>query len=101
MLYPTAGGAPLDVKGIEANEMPTGWTADGRGLLVMEGGNPSRRIVRVDPGSGRRELFKDIHPSDPGLIGPSETILTPDGRSYIANYNRVQMTLFLAEGLKE
>ena len=101
MLYPTAGGAPLDVKGIEANEMPTGWTADGRGLLVMEGGNPSRRIVRVDPGSGRREVFKDIHPSDPGLIGPSETILTPDGRSYIANYNRVQMTLFLAEGLKE
>jgi Tol biopolymer transport system component len=101
MLYPTAGGAPLEVKGLEPNEMPTGWTGDGRGLLVMEGGNPSRRIIRVDPESGRREVFKDIHPSDPGLIGPSEVILTPDGRSYLANYNRVQMTLFLAEGLKD
>jgi hypothetical protein len=101
MLYPTAGGAPLEVKGLELNEMPTAWTGDGRGLLVMEGGNPSRRIVRVDPGSGRREVFKDIRPSDSVLIGPSEVILTPDGRSYLANYNRVQMTLFLAEGLKE
>ena len=101
MLYPTAGGAPLEVKGLEPNEMPTSWTSDGRGLLVMEGGNPSRRIVRVDPASGRRETFKDIRPSDPALIGPSEVILTPDGRSYLANYNRVQMTLFLAEGLKD
>jgi len=39
--------------------------------------------------------------SEPALIGPSEVILTPDGRSYLANYNRVQMTLFLAEGLKD
>jgi hypothetical protein len=80
--------------------MPMAWTVDGRGLLVMEGGNPSRRVVRVDPNTGRRETFKDVHPSDPMLIGPSEVILTPDGRSYLANYNRVQMTLFLAEGLR-
>ena len=76
-----------------------GWTGDGRAVLVMEG-DPPRRITRVDPGSGRRELAKDIRPSDTALTGPSQVMLTPDGRSYVANYGWRQMTLFHAEGLK-
>jgi Tol biopolymer transport system component len=100
LLYPTAGGAPLAVNGLGPDEMPLGWTGDGRALLVTEG-NPPRRIARVDFASGRREPFKDIRPSDVVLTGPTEILLTPDGRSYLANYNRIQMTLFLAEGLKD
>jgi hypothetical protein len=100
LLYPTAGGAPSAVNGLEPDEMPLGWTGDGRALLVTEG-NPPRRISRVDFASGRREPVKDIRPSDVVLTGPTEVLLTPDGRSYLANYNRLQMTLFLAEGLKD
>jgi Tol biopolymer transport system component len=99
MLYPLAGGEPVAVKGLEADEMPTGWTGDDRALLLLEG-KPPRRIVRLDPASGRRELVKEIRPSDSGLIGPALVVVTPDGRSYAANYSRAQMTLFLVEGLR-
>jgi len=56
--------------------------------------------MRLDPATGRRELIKEVHPSDSSLLGPSQVIMMPDGRSYAANYGRLQMTLFLAEGLR-
>ena len=98
MLYRLDGGEPIVVNGLQADEMPTAWTGDGR--LVQLEGNPRRRIVALDPAGGRRELLKEIRPSDPSLFGPTQIVVTPDGRSYAANYGRNQMTLFLVDGSK-
>ena len=98
MLYPLAG-EPVAVNGLNAGEMPISWTEDGRSLFLLEG-NPPRRIVRLDPTIGRRALVKEIRPADSGLTGPATVVVMPDGRSYAANYTRVQMTLFLVEGLR-
>jgi len=56
----------------------------------------------VDPVSGRREVVREVRPSDPALVGPSpgQIVLSKDGRSYLANYGRRQDTLFLVEGLR-
>jgi len=99
VVYAVNGGEPIAVPGLQANEMPIAWTADGRALVLLEG-RPPRRIMRLDPATGRRELIKEVHPSDSSLLGPSQVIMMPDGRSYAANYGRLQMTLFLAEGLR-
>ena len=99
MLYPVAGGEPVGVKGLRADEMPLSWTADSRALFLLEG-QPPRRIVRLDPASGRRELASEIHPADAGLIGPSHVVIAPDARTFVANYMRVQGTLYLVDGLK-
>jgi eukaryotic-like serine/threonine-protein kinase len=99
MLYPVAGGEPVGVKGLGANEMPLSWTADSRALFLLEG-QPPRRIVRLDPASGRRELASEIHPADAGLIGPTHVVIAPDARTFVANYMRVQGTLYLVQGLK-
>ena len=99
VVYAVNGGEPIAVPGLQASEMPIAWTADGRALVLLEG-RPPRRIMRLDPATGRRELIKEVHPSDSSLLGPSQVIMMPDGRSYAANYGRLQMTLFLAEGLR-
>jgi len=99
MLYRVDGGEPIAVNGLQADEMPTAWSGDSRSLLLREG-DPPRRIVALDPVSGRREPVKAIRPSDPSLFGPTQIVLTPDARSYAANYGRSQMTLFLVDGLK-
>ena len=39
-------------------------------------------------------------PSSSALFGPSGFFSTPDGASYVANYQGRQMTLFLVEGLR-
>jgi Tol biopolymer transport system component len=99
MLYRLDGGEPIAVNGLQADEMPTAWTGDGRSLVLLDG-DPRRRIVALDPAGGRRELLKEIRPSDPSLFGPTQIVMTPDARSYAANYGRNQMTLFLVDGLK-
>ena len=79
--------------------MPIGWTGDDRSLLLLTDDTP-RQLVAVDPASGRRSVVKTIAPSNPAFSGPTSVFLTPDGRSYVANYQRRAMTLFLVDGLK-
>jgi hypothetical protein len=100
MIYPTDGGSPARVKGLEPDEVPTGWTADSRAMLVAEG-LPPRRVVRVDPMTGQCASVKEIRPSDAALQQPpTQIVLAQDGRSYAINYERVQKTLFLVDGLR-
>jgi Tol biopolymer transport system component len=98
-VYSTNGTAPAAATGFAPGEMPVAWTGDGRSLLLLER-KPERRLISVDPATGRRAVFMVFKPSDPALNGPSQVVLTPDGRSYVANYGRRQDTLFLVEGLK-
>ena len=98
MLYPTLQGAATSAKGFNDGEMPVGWTVDG--WVVVTEGTPARRLVRVDPRTGVREPLAAIRPSDPALLGPQTVVVTPDGRSYAATYDRRQVTLFLVEGVK-
>lgn len=84
-----------------------GSTLDGRerridgapgGVLIADVRTDGR--VLLDPTTGRRELAKDIRPLDSSLSGPKIVIVSPDGRSYVANYDRIQMTLFVVQGLR-
>jgi len=100
MLYATDGsGEPSEVKGLVANEMPFDWTQDDRRLLLMTNARP-RQLVAVDPTSGRREILREITTSNPALSAPSSVYVVADGRSYVANFQRRAMTLFVGEGLK-
>jgi dipeptidyl aminopeptidase/acylaminoacyl peptidase len=99
MLYPTGGGEPRPIEGLTDDEAVLGWSGDGRAALVGAASGPIRRVVRVDPATGRRETVRDITPPE-GLRGPSQVMLTPDGRTMVANFGRVQMKLFLVEGLR-
>jgi hypothetical protein len=97
-LYRTDGSGATPANGFAANEMPIGWTGDDRSLLLLTDG--SRQLVAVDPVSGRRTVLRTIAPSNPAFIGPTSVFVAPDGRSYVANYQRRVMTLFLVDGLK-
>jgi hypothetical protein len=99
VLYATDQAASVSAKGLAADEIPFGWAGDDRSLLVLEG-TPPRRVVGVDVATGRRAAVQDITPSNAALIGPSQVFLTPDGRSYVANYQLRRMTVFLVDGLK-
>jgi Tol biopolymer transport system component len=98
-LYHTDGSAATTANGFAADETPIGWTGDDRSLLLLTDDSP-RQLVAVDTLSGRRTVLRTIAPSNRAFIGPTSVFLTPDGRSYAANYQRRVMTLFLVEGLQ-
>lgn len=101
-LYPVAGGDPVVVRGAKEGDLPVQWTADGRALYLQERGDWPKRVFRLDLATGRRELWKEIAPSDHAGLVPSNGRIrfTPNGNAYAYGARYVLSQLYLAEGLK-
>ncbi|HEU5250120.1 MAG TPA: protein kinase [Thermoanaerobaculia bacterium] len=107
-LYPTETTETHKVVGLLAGEAPIHWTAEGR-LLYVRGADVPRagepaittRIYRLDPRTGRRELWKEIPPITPSAAGAIGKILfSADGKTCVYTHHRYSSELFLVEGLK-
>jgi hypothetical protein len=107
-LYPTEAGEPRKVVGIFPGEEPIHATPDGR-LLYVRGADELRpgetlmttRVYRLDPWTGRRELWKEIPPVNPRTGGGISTILfSADGKICVYTHHQFSVELILAEGLK-
>jgi hypothetical protein len=73
------------------------WIEDG--LLVNDGATFGR-VLLVDAVSGRRELWREILPRDPGgIMNIGAFVVTPEGRSYAYWWLRALSDLYLVSGL--
>ena len=101
-LYPLAGGDPIPIPGWLPGTFATGWSADGRSVLVRSNfGELPARVERVDVSTGRRTLWKELGPPD--LAGGRSIIgisITPDLRYYVYTYTSRLSNLYLVDGLK-
>ncbi len=96
--FPVEGGAPRFGAACPTNLLR--WSSDGRTMFIQQSFNPAR-VYRYDPRTGRRQLWKEIVPSDPaGLTSILVYPLSADGRTYIYNYQRTLSDLYLIEGVK-
>ena len=100
-LVPVDGGPAINVRGTQRGDILSGWTDDGRGLLLFNRDGLPARMVRLDPATGRRDPLREFMPADPsGISGIQEIHMSRDNRSYAYNYVRRLSDLYLIEGLK-
>jgi Tol biopolymer transport system component len=100
-LYPLAGGEPAAIPGLTPEDSPTAWSADSRSLYVYRRRELPAKVYRVDVATGRKELWKELIPSDAaGVLNISPPIVTQDGKNYAFSYIRMLSDLYLVEGLK-
>jgi dipeptidyl aminopeptidase/acylaminoacyl peptidase len=100
-LYPIEGGEPTALPGLSVEDVPLRFAADGRTLFLQRRGELPSGIYRYDPASGRRDLWKQLMPSDAaGLSAINRVVITPDGRAYAYSYLRTLSFLQLVEGMK-
>jgi eukaryotic-like serine/threonine-protein kinase len=100
-IWPVDGGEPRSIEGLGVNDIPAGWTADGRGVYVFRRGELPARVTRLDLTSGRTHLVKTLMPPDPVGVGSlSSVLVTPDGRTIIYSFEQTLSELYLIEGLK-
>ncbi|MFL6231152.1 MAG: protein kinase domain-containing protein [Pyrinomonadaceae bacterium] len=100
-IYSFDNGATRPLPGVAEGETAIRWSADGRSLYVASTQGISAKIYRVDVSDGRRELWKELKPSEPsGVTSVSKIVITPDARSYFYTYGRRLTDLFLVEGVK-
>lgn len=99
-LYPVDGGERRPLPGLELDEWPVQWSADGASLYVRREGELPLRVLKVDVRTGRKAAWKELMPPDRVGIVWVDPLVTPDGRGYVYTYHRLLTDLYLAEGLR-
>jgi serine/threonine protein kinase/Tol biopolymer transport system component len=100
-LYPLEGGDPREVAGITPDDRVSGWVPGGNDLFVIRTSELPAKLMRLNYETGKRELVREIAPSDrAGVSSGFGIVVTPDAKAYA--YSVVQMLheLHLVEGLR-
>ena len=100
-LYPTGGGEPRPVSGMEPGDIPINWSQDARSIYLYRTGEVPAKVYRLELATGKKTVWKQIAPLDPtgvSTIGP--ILMTPDGKTYVYGFHRTLGDLYLVEGLK-
>ena len=100
-VFPIDGGSPKVLAGAEQQDVISSWSGDGRSLFVYRRNQLPIPVFRIDVESGRRELWKELSPSDPaGVEGGYGVVVARDGRSYAYDFGRTLSTLYLVKGVR-
>ncbi|MGH9521277.1 MAG: protein kinase domain-containing protein [Terriglobales bacterium] len=100
--WPVEGGDSIPIAGLALNEVPIGWTDDGRQLYVVVPTEARpRRVYRFDLATGKQTLWKSLGPTDwTGSGGASSPYISRDGKHYVYSVNRTLADLYVVTGLK-
>ncbi len=103
-ILPLDGGPRTQLEGLEAGDRLDQWSGDGRYLYVSRQQDLPGKVFRIEIGTGRRELWKELMPADPAgvvNVNNSRFAISRDGRSYAYHYTRVVLSdLFVLGGVK-
>jgi Tol biopolymer transport system component len=100
VLFPVDGESPQPVRSLTRSDLVWGFATGGKAVYLSTVKDRSR-IYRLDLASGRRELWKELHPSDAaGIRNLVRLRITPDGKSIAYGLVRTASELYLVEGLK-
>jgi Tol biopolymer transport system component/tRNA A-37 threonylcarbamoyl transferase component Bud32 len=99
-LFQVDGNAPQPVRWLTRSDLVWGFATGGKAVYLSTVKDRSR-IYRLDLASGRRDLWKELHPSDPaGIRSLVRLRITPDGKSIAYGLVRTASELYVVEGLK-
>jgi serine/threonine protein kinase len=100
-LYPLEGGEPRDLPGSTPDDRIDGWVAGGKALFVHRTSELPAKLMRLDYETGKRELVREIAPTDrAGVNSGFGIVVTPDAKAYAYNPAQMLHELHLVEGLK-
>jgi eukaryotic-like serine/threonine-protein kinase len=98
-LYPTAGGEPTPITGLDPRDGIDQRSLDGRFVYVQRTGASPLKIERLELATGHRELWRTIMPADPAGVSNLAGVPSLDGESYVYTYVRTLSDLYLVEGV--
>ena len=97
-LYPIEGGEAQATRGFATQDDVIHWCVDGRSVLVIGDRNIPRKTEPADLETGRRELFREVAPSDlTGVVSIRPTFVTEDEQSHAYTVGRRVSSLLVSE----
>ncbi len=100
-LYTIGGGTPKRLPFLTPEDQALSFSADGRSLYVSKRGERPPKVWRVELGTGRIEIWREVPFIDAaGFMSITSLQITPDGKSLAYSVTRVLSALYLVAGLK-
>ncbi len=100
-LFPTGGGKPRLIAGLQPGDWPIAWSEDGRRLYTYRFGELPVTVSQFELATGRKMRWKQLMPPEPSGVGiVSPILVTPDGKSYAYGFVRTISDLYVVEGLR-
>jgi Tol biopolymer transport system component len=99
-LYPVDGGARRPLPGLDLDDWPVQWSADGTAIYFRHEGELPLPMMRYDLATARKQVWKELMPADRAGVVWVDPLVTPDGRGYVYTYHRLLSDLYLVYGLK-
>jgi serine/threonine protein kinase len=98
-VYPLEGGSLRPIIGLSDEDQVIRWSADGSALFVFQRTGLPTRVYRLNLATGRKDLWKEVMPSDTaGIVGSPRILLTPDGNWYVYHVARYLSELHIVDG---
>jgi serine/threonine protein kinase/Tol biopolymer transport system component len=96
-----ADGQARPTRGLASEDVPLGWGADSRSLLVQAAPLPRARIDRLDLITGVRRPLREVSIADPaGFLAQTSGITVGLDGSYCYTHMQVQADLYLLDGIR-
>jgi dipeptidyl aminopeptidase/acylaminoacyl peptidase len=93
--------ATRPVPGMTREDVVAGWSRDSQSLLVYKRAAVPARLERLDVGTGRRTLIREVAPPDrAGLIALVGISTVDDARAYAYTYWKRVSTLIVVKGAR-
>ncbi len=100
-LFPLAGGAPRDVRGLLPGEIVLLWLPGDGAFLAARPNEAPLRVHRVDASTGERRLETEVGPADrSGLRSVGPVAFASDGSAVGFNVSRLFSELYVATGVR-
>ncbi len=100
-LYSLETGETRPINGIEPRDNLIRWSTDGKAIYTVQVDALQAKVFRPEPGTGKRELLKEIVVSDPaGMMLVISVNVSADGKAYAYTSFRLFSDLFTVEGVK-
>jgi hypothetical protein len=99
--YPLDGSSPIEIPGLQPEELFAGWAGDSQSLFFVQPDIYPVKVYKVDVSTGARKVIKEIMPQDPvGLDSVFAMRVSRDEKSIAYSYQRSLSELYLVTGLK-
>jgi hypothetical protein len=102
VLIPIAGGSPVKIAGLQANDNVLNWSSDGQ-LYVQTDLDETRNslhVQKLNPHTGARTPWRELGKPTVGGVYPQRLIITPDGASYLHGYVLRLYDLYTVDGVR-
>jgi eukaryotic-like serine/threonine-protein kinase len=100
-IYPTAGGAPHAVPGLEPRFVPVQWSEDSSSVYGYLTGQTPTSVYEVNLTTGKRSVTQELQPpTTAGVVNIAPVVVTRDGSRFAYSYYQVSSVLYLISGLR-